>query len=208
MPGSIERILAAAEEEFLDKGFEAASIDGTARRAGAGRMTIYRHFQDKLALFRAVIARINRDDIAAIAITVEDRREPREVLRDAALRILQWQTRPRNIGLQRIINSEIQRFPELARELWASEFQAVLQPLGGYFEALMREGRIVQCDPLWLSRLFNRMIYEGFRHMMGLGELPGKPAGPAGVELIVGIFLGGVELRAPAPRRNRRGTRR
>lgn len=46
-----ERIIPAAREEFLEKGFEQASMRSIASRAGMSAAGIYRHFPDKEALF-------------------------------------------------------------------------------------------------------------------------------------------------------------
>lgn len=46
-----ERIIPAAREEFLEKGFEQASMRSIAARAGMSAAGIYRHFSDKEALF-------------------------------------------------------------------------------------------------------------------------------------------------------------
>src|SRR5258708_39638523 len=45
------RILAAARETFLERGFEGASIDEIAEVARSGKATIYARFRDKRALF-------------------------------------------------------------------------------------------------------------------------------------------------------------
>jgi AcrR family transcriptional regulator len=55
-----DRLLNAATEVFLEKGFSAATIDEMAIRAKAGKITFYNHFGNKEALFEAIILRINK----------------------------------------------------------------------------------------------------------------------------------------------------
>ncbi|MFP5487927.1 MAG: TetR/AcrR family transcriptional regulator [Acidimicrobiia bacterium] len=50
-----DRILAAAEREFYDHGFDGATMAGIAKRAGTAGANVYRYFEDKAALFEAVI---------------------------------------------------------------------------------------------------------------------------------------------------------
>lgn len=50
-----ERILPAAKEEFLEKGFEQASMRSIAAKAGMSAAGLYRHFADKEALFAALV---------------------------------------------------------------------------------------------------------------------------------------------------------
>ncbi|HRQ00232.1 MAG TPA: TetR family transcriptional regulator [Terrimesophilobacter sp.] len=46
-----EQILAAATKEFLDRGYDAASIRGIARRAGVDPALVHHYFDDKADLF-------------------------------------------------------------------------------------------------------------------------------------------------------------
>jgi AcrR family transcriptional regulator len=55
--GVSEKILDAALEEFRRSGVRGASLDAIAKRAGIGRVTIYRRFDDKNGLVRALTLR-------------------------------------------------------------------------------------------------------------------------------------------------------
>lgn len=50
-----EAILVAAGELFMERGFEAASLDAVAQAASVSKATIYSRFADKETLFRAVL---------------------------------------------------------------------------------------------------------------------------------------------------------
>ncbi|MFN3425237.1 MAG: TetR/AcrR family transcriptional regulator [Novosphingobium meiothermophilum] len=54
-PSRVSHLLGVARDVFMASGFDAASIDGIARQAGVSKETIYRHFSDKQALFRAAL---------------------------------------------------------------------------------------------------------------------------------------------------------
>lgn len=49
------KILPAAMEEFLEKGFEKATMRGIAEAAGITAAGLYRHFEDKEAMFAALV---------------------------------------------------------------------------------------------------------------------------------------------------------
>lgn len=71
------QVLSAAEAEFGQHGFHAASIADIARRAGVAHGTVYRYFPSKEALFAGVVREINRQLRAQIrqrTIRVPDRR--------------------------------------------------------------------------------------------------------------------------------------
>lgn len=53
--GTYEKILPAAKEEFLEKGFEQASMRSIAAKVGMSAAGLYRHFADKEALFAALV---------------------------------------------------------------------------------------------------------------------------------------------------------
>src|SRR5881392_355409 len=50
-----EAILAAALDEFSERGFAAARLDDVARRAGVAKGTIYLYFRDKQSLFQELV---------------------------------------------------------------------------------------------------------------------------------------------------------
>ena len=49
-PGAESRILAAALEEYVERGWAGFTMDAVARRAGVGKSTVYLRWQDKLVL--------------------------------------------------------------------------------------------------------------------------------------------------------------
>lgn len=53
--GVTERLIEAAKEEFLEKGFEKASLRTIARKAGSSKGAIYNRYPDKAALFSAIV---------------------------------------------------------------------------------------------------------------------------------------------------------
>ena len=66
-----EEILAAALDEFADKGYAATRLDDVARRAGVAKGTIYLYYAGKTELFQAVVRRAlspQLDQIEAMAL--------------------------------------------------------------------------------------------------------------------------------------------
>ncbi|KUO77233.1 MAG: TetR family transcriptional regulator [Clostridia bacterium BRH_c25] len=51
-----QRIIPCAKKEFLDKGFEKASMRTIAADAGISAAGLYRHFKDKEAMFEALVS--------------------------------------------------------------------------------------------------------------------------------------------------------
>ncbi|MDO9065438.1 MAG: TetR/AcrR family transcriptional regulator [Sulfuricella sp.] len=54
-PDAIERILAAAKDLFAESGFNAASMNAIAERAGVSKANVFHHFKSKNALYFEVL---------------------------------------------------------------------------------------------------------------------------------------------------------
>lgn len=61
-----EQILAAATRAFASSGFAATSLDDVAAEAGVSRVILYRHFESKADLYRAVLDRACSRLVAAV----------------------------------------------------------------------------------------------------------------------------------------------
>ena len=55
-PARMQRVLAAAQIQFLQLGFGATSMESIAKASGVSKMTIYNYFPSKEALFESCIA--------------------------------------------------------------------------------------------------------------------------------------------------------
>jgi AcrR family transcriptional regulator len=61
-----EQILAAATRAFARSGFAATSLDDVAAEAGVSRVILYRHFESKADLYRAVLEQATARLVAAV----------------------------------------------------------------------------------------------------------------------------------------------
>lgn len=109
-----ERILDVATHLFLSLGYGATSIEAVAKRAGISKRTFYHRFDDKPALFAAVVHRIiHRLRPARDAPVIEGANLP-EILQRLAGLILHAALSPQALALHRLIVAESARFPQLA----------------------------------------------------------------------------------------------
>ena len=110
-----ERILDAAERIFLERGFQAASLDEIAAKAPASKPTIYAHFPGKEALFAAVVVRITKrmtdfDGYSQEGRSVQDK------LTSLGAAIVARAIED-TVGITRATIAEAPRFPELSRNV-------------------------------------------------------------------------------------------
>lgn len=109
-----EEILGAAFEAFAQKGFHGATMLDIAGRARASKKTLYARFEDKAALFRALLAWGCRRNLPDSLPPPEA--DPRAALRRHAAAVLRAMYRPQSLSLVRIVASEAARFPEIGAQ--------------------------------------------------------------------------------------------
>ena len=109
------RILDAAQQLFLERGFHSTSIDEIAETAPASKPTIYAHFPGKEALFTAVVGRTingltNFEGFTPQGRTIQDK------LANLGLEIVERFIAD-TLDLTRAAIAEARRFPELSRNV-------------------------------------------------------------------------------------------
>lgn len=116
--GEVEgRILDAAAQVFLERGFSAASIELIAAVARAGKPTIYARYPNKEALFEAAFLRRLAARNARLAthhpegVTVEDR------LASIGVALVEESLNEDFIGLMRLAIAELRRLPDMVAGL-------------------------------------------------------------------------------------------
>lgn len=112
-------ILEAAQAAFRDDGYECASMDRIAERAGASKRTVYNHFRSKEALFQAVVAQLF-DQAVALKQVAWDRDRPLEhQLADFARAKTLMAEDGVSLCLIRVVFGVFIKQPELVQEVMA-----------------------------------------------------------------------------------------
>src|SRR5450755_912299 len=110
-----QRILEVATELFLAEGYGSTTIEAVAARAGISKRTFYHRFDDKSALFAAVVHEIIGQIRPRPNVALIEGATLRDVLRRLAGMILHAALAPQAIALHRLVMAESARFPELVR---------------------------------------------------------------------------------------------
>jgi TetR/AcrR family transcriptional repressor of mexJK operon len=113
-------ILAAAEQVFLEKGYERGSLDDVAREANASKATIYAHFGNKLGLFQAILSTRSQQLQEPLRSGEATHAPVRDVLTEFGRRFLHTLLSPVPLKFYRLIVAQGANFPDLA-ELWFSK---------------------------------------------------------------------------------------
>ncbi|MBR1087901.1 TetR/AcrR family transcriptional regulator [Bradyrhizobium manausense] len=109
------RILDAAQQLFLEKGYRSASIDDISEMAPASKPTIYAHFPGKEALFAAVVAR-TIGGLTDFGGFEPEGRTLHDKLTSLGTAIVE-KVMEESLGMVRATIAEAQRFPELSRNV-------------------------------------------------------------------------------------------
>lgn len=110
-----QRILEVATELFLAEGYGSTTIEAVAARAGISKRTFYHRFDDKSALFAAVVHEIIEQIRPPAGMPLIEGATLRDVLRRLAGMMVRAALSPQAIALHRLVMAESARFPELVR---------------------------------------------------------------------------------------------
>ncbi|MEH2361270.1 TetR/AcrR family transcriptional regulator [Nostoc sp.] len=147
-----EQILQGAIRVFLKEGYAKTSMDRVSAEAGVSKQTIYSHFQDKEGLFKALIERLTLACFQSIFCTEILHGEPAILLRQVAeIYLTKVADNPDYLALLRLIITESQNFPELAKLYTQTVVQRGRQMLSQYFASHPELGII---DPEAMAQIF------------------------------------------------------
>jgi AcrR family transcriptional regulator len=193
------RILDAAQQLFLEKGYRSASIDDISEMAPASKPTIYAHFPGKEALFAAVVAR-TISGLTDFGDFVPEGRTLHDKLMSLGTAIVE-QVVEESLGMVRATSAEAQRFPELsrnvhdaARDRSVSAVSQVLndatQKLSGAPKAPFSGKRSLATAQIFLDLILLPIL---FRSLVGETPKELKKELPSFMRERVGFFLAACE---------------
>jgi AcrR family transcriptional regulator len=189
-----EHLLDQALEMFLEKGFELTTIDAIAASLGMTKRTIYSRYKDKRALFRAVVQRaVDRWVLPLEVFEAADTGNLEATLMDIAHIRVTNSLSPAGIRLQRIINAESFRFPEIFES-----FEKGGRPGIDFLAELFKrhEGRELRKmdDPFFYAVMFSTVIASAGR-LVVWGRPVDQKAIRKSTEQCVRLFLDGLRAR-------------
>lgn len=189
-------LLDRALDHFLDKGFEQATIDAIAADVGMTKRTVYARYADKASLFRAAVRRaIERYAISDARIRATDCGDLEQTLFNIAMLRINLVSSPQGLKLQRIINTESYRFPEIFTDTYELGALPTIQFLADLLERETAAGRLAIDQPLAAANVFMSMVVSGPVRFI----LAAKPLAKADLDKRVAfgvrLFLDGAKPR-------------
>lgn len=153
-PKSAEAILEAAESVLMEEGHRGFSIEAVARRARAGKPTIYRWWPSKAALLLDVYQRQKRDVVYPDTGSVEE-----DIVRFLKRLLSHWRDTPSG-SIFRSIIAEAQS-DEKAAEALAGYARDRRVQTGGMIARAQRRGEVgSEVDPLVVADLISAYAWS------------------------------------------------
>jgi TetR/AcrR family transcriptional repressor of mexJK operon len=189
-------LLDRALDMFLEHGYEQTTIDAIAAAVSMTKRTIYARYEDKAALFRAAVQQaierwivpeeklrsVESDDLEATLIAV------------ARMRVAHVMT-PEGLKLQRVINAESYRFPDIFTAVYEQATAPVIEFLAEVLRRHRASGEISIARPRMAALVFMSMVIGGPVRMFVSGHPPDPKDVEDGIAFGVALFLNGVRKR-------------
>lgn len=148
----------AAMAEFLELGYERASLQQIANRANVSTATLFKRFPTKAALFEAIVLDFWSDDAEIGKIPPVG--DPRAGLRRIGLDYAALTSQPRLVAASRLLISEAGRFPELPRMMLESGKMPYYRRVSDYLAGEVAGGNLAIDDTQRAGRQFLAMIAD------------------------------------------------
>jgi TetR/AcrR family transcriptional regulator, mexJK operon transcriptional repressor len=146
-PAKRAALVAAAQSLFMDRGFEATSIDAIAHAAGVAKVTVYSHFSSKEALFAEAI-RAKCDSMIDVAALSEGAHSSvHERLKALAGQFFILINDPEAVAVHRLVASEGERVPEIAEIFFNTAIMNVCSKVARVLTAEHNRGALQVSDP-------------------------------------------------------------
>jgi AcrR family transcriptional regulator len=191
-----EELLDRALDHFLDKGFEQATIEAIAADVGMTKRTVYARYADKASLFRAAVRRaIERYAISEERIHATDVGDLRQTLTNLAMLRIDLVSTPQGLKLQRIIQTESYRFPDIFTDTYEIGALPTIKFMARLLKRETAAGNLALDDPFAAANAFMSMVVTGpVRYILAASPLPPEELKKR-VAFGVRLFLDGARPR-------------
>ncbi|MCJ2136055.1 TetR/AcrR family transcriptional regulator [Methylobacterium sp. J-026] len=158
------RIVEVAMQLFIERGFDATSIDAVAEAAGVSKPTLYARYRDKRALFEAVLNERVREWLAPLSAAAEVQAlqtEPKDagMVLDELSRILLARSQdPGAAALTRCIAAQALQFPDLAKLAYEEGWLRGVRAVARLLEVLATQGQVESDDVEIAADLFLNLV--------------------------------------------------
>lgn len=200
----LAHLLASARDAFMKRGYQHVSVDSLARSAGVSKETIYRHFPDKAALFRAAMKGASEAFGIRLADLFNETDSAETILARCARAIYERGADVDNPSPNWLAVGTANSFPELAKEVFFDSIEGI-SILRDYLERIASSKGLDFAVSLDVMAQFGALAVEGPGHLMGWPPLT-EAGRETSAARVARLFLHGyangqdpARLRRPVP---------
>ncbi|MCL2552011.1 MAG: TetR/AcrR family transcriptional regulator [Actinomycetia bacterium] len=162
-------VLFVAKDVFLESGYERASMDTVAARAGTSKRSLYAHFESKDRLFLAVLDLVRELYLGRLRTPDAYADEPAEAVARFCGRFLQLMVWEPQVRTCRLAIAEAERLPESSRAYYDAIFTGARDRLAAY--VAVHWGTDPQRAAALAEDLLGRCVLPRiFRTLLGVDE--------------------------------------
>lgn len=158
------RMVEVAMRLFIERGYDATSIDAVAEAAGVSKPTLYARYRDKRALFEAVLQERMRGWLAPLSAAAEAQalqahpRNAEAVLDELSRTLLARSQNPDAAAMIRCIAAQALTFPDLAKLAYDEGWLRGVRTVARLLEVLAAQGQVEIDDAEMAADLFLNLI--------------------------------------------------
>jgi AcrR family transcriptional regulator len=135
-------ILDGARRVFRAQGFDGASMGEIAKAAGVSKGTLYVYFENKVALFEALVEKDRGETAERLFALDEHDPDVESVLFRLGVSFMEMMVRPEQTSLIRMVLGAAEKFPSIGRRFYAAGPQHGTQRLAAYLAKQVAAGRL------------------------------------------------------------------
>lgn len=189
--GKRDAILEAAKSLFAQHGFDGASMDAIAKAADVSKLTVYSHFGDKDALFKAAVEAKCDQQMPATMFRVPPGTPVREALLAIARGFHGLIHSPESLSLHRMMIANAGQDAHLAELFFEAGPRKTLSGFEQFLHQAIADGQLDIPDPARAAQHFFCLL-KGIGHLKllcGCAKPTPKAEIAAHIDSVVDMFL-------------------
>ncbi|PZA12540.1 TetR family transcriptional regulator [Rhodopseudomonas palustris] len=192
------RLLDVATRLFMERGFDATTIDAVAEEARVSKLTVYSRYTDKRGLFEAALRREIARWLAPLSNGVEERRNnPLNGSLEAwfvsiGRQIQEIGSTPRVTAIMRTLSFQAANFPDLARLAYEEGWGRAVSTLAVLFDHFNEQGLVRVPDAAAAAETFLNIVVGPLTRLTMFDIAIDEKTRDRQLRLAVKLFLNGI----------------
>jgi AcrR family transcriptional regulator len=166
------KILDVAAELFLERGYDAVSLDDILERVGGSKTTLYSYYGGKEGLFAAMVQRMAEEKVGPFLDLDPAQLDPKAGLNAIGRRFMTLVNNREGREFYRMMIAEAERFPALARTFYEASPAVILREVRRNLEYWQKQGLLREGNAEALAIQFTGMLLGTFSTQTLLGIAP------------------------------------